>query len=73
MRTSIGRVSRILVGPDAVEGLGEDWSTMADDGTWSDACGRAAAVVSLDGRARRVHGVLWEATRELGSHGVMAT
>ena len=55
----------------------KDWSARADDGTCSDACGREGTVASLelDGcrTGKMVHRMLWEATRELGSHGVTAT
>jgi hypothetical protein len=76
MRTSTGvSLLWVLLGAMLWSAWEKDWSASDDDGTCRDECGREAAADSLDGRrtGRMVHGTFWEATMELGSHGVTAT
>jgi hypothetical protein len=53
----------------------KDCNASDEDGTWRDECGRAGAAsfFSATRTGRIVQGTLCGATRELGSHGVIAT
>lgn len=76
MRISMG-ASRlwVLLGEMACSVWEKDCRASEEEGIWREECGREVVVVSLDGRrtGRMVHETGWEATMELGSHGVMAT
>lgn len=76
MRMSMGVSLRcVLLGEMLWSAWEKDWRASEEEDSCSDACGRDGAAVSLEGRrtGKKVQGVLWEATRELGSDGVMAT
>lgn len=53
----------------------KDCRARDEAGIWSEEWGRvlAASVLSAALTGRKVHGMLWEATTEFGSHGVIAT
>lgn len=65
----------VLLGERVCSVWEKDCRASEEDEIWREECGREVVVVSLDGRrtGRMVHGTGWEATMELGSHGVMAT
>jgi hypothetical protein len=53
----------------------KDCSASEEAGIWRDECGRAVDDASFSAirTGRIVQGTVWEATTELGSHGVIAT
>jgi hypothetical protein len=76
MRISIG-VSRrgVLFGARAWSVCEKDCRASEEEGTRRDECGRVAESSSFSAALTGsiVHGTFWEATMELGSHGVIAT
>jgi hypothetical protein len=76
MRTSIGMsLLCVLFGATFCKTCEKDWSASDDAGIWREECGRAIpfSVFSAGRTGKMVHGVLWEATTDEGSHGVIAT
>jgi hypothetical protein len=76
IRTSIGvSLLCVLFGATFWRTCEKDWSASDNAGIWRDECGRDVplSVFSAGRTGRMVHGVLWEATTEDGSHGVIAT
>lgn len=65
----------VLFGATFWRSCEKDCSARDDVGIWIDECGRAVpfSVFSAGRTGKIVHGVFWEATMELGSHGVIAT
>ena len=76
MRTSIGvSFLRVLWGARLWTSWEKDCMASAETGIWSDECGRVVedSFFSAGRTGRMVQGTFCDATRALGSHGVMAT